>query len=141
MISKLYSDIRALRNKAEKYHFDTVCFTSAENVHKGLEKVYEGAFDIMHTIAETIIVSINQELVPCEDEVAKETDIVTWKETGDLGEIVEEIEKDIRFIIDEFYEEIKKEKNLVSQNVLMELTVKMTKLRDIIHSLPITWKL
>ena len=94
----------------------------------------------MHTIAETIIVSINQELVPTEDEVAKETDINTWKETGTLGEMVEEIEDDINAIIETFYTEIKADKNIVSQNVLIEEVIKMTKLRDIIHSLPITWK-
>lgn len=135
MITQLYSDVRSLRNKTEKYHFDTVRFKGATLVHKWLETCYESLFDIMHEMAEVIIVSIQEELTPTEFEVWKDTDIIQDTQIKDLQTMLKEVYDDLEDLKWDFYDEIKSERDLVIQNILQDEAKQIIKLCWLIYSL------
>lgn len=128
MVVDLYRDLVALYEKIHSVHIRTVRMPDCATLHPTLVEHYETLQDMVDSLGEDVIQKIMGEDVPGAMECLKNATVDTETEHADAEEIVADVLKDYAFVVASFEKCSKAEKNLLAQNVLLELWGKATKI-------------
>lgn len=121
MVLELYRDLVALYEKTHAVHIRTVKVPDCATLHPTLGEHYETLQGMVDSLGEDVIQKIMGEDVPGAMECLKKATVDTETEHADAEEIVQDMLKDYAFVVASFEKCAKEEKNLLAQNVLLEL--------------------
>ncbi len=125
---ELYRDLVALYEKTHAAHIRTVNMPGTATLHPTLGAHYETLQDMVDTVGEDIIVKAMKKPLPSPMECLKKSTIDTEAEHADAEETASDLYKDYEYLSASFRDAATGEKNLLVQNILLNLWDASTKL-------------
>lgn len=125
---ELYHDLVALYEKIHAAHIRTVNMPGTATLHPTLGAHYETLQDMVDTVGEDIIVKAMKKPLPSPMECLKKATVNTETEHADAEETAADVYKDYEYLSASFRDAATGEKNLLVQNILLNLWDTSTKL-------------
>lgn len=123
---QIYIDLVALYNKTHTYHIRTIKMKEAFNLYSYLGDMYECVSGLYDRVWEDIIQKKLNKNIPSTNEIMSKTNIGEEIETSDINEYVMDLYDDVEQLLMYVEEAVKSEKDLLIQNILLEIQDKLS---------------
>lgn len=118
---ELYSNLVSIYNKSHALHIRTVNMKGCPTLHSTIGNHYETLQGMVDRVGEDIIVKSLGKTLPTTSECLKKATINEEMELENAEDIVDELYKDYEYLSSDLKKKATSEKNLLVQNILIEL--------------------
>ena len=125
---ELYSNLVSIYNKSHALHIRTVNMKDCATLHTTIGNHYETLQEMVDRVWEDIIIKSLDKTLPSTSECLKKATINEEMELECAEDIIDELYKDYEYLSSDLKKKSNAEKNLLVQNILIEMWDLSTKL-------------